>query len=153
MIKKTFLVLIILLLASCGYEPLYINKGDFLKNIGNIEKVGNEIVNRRIITLIGIKTNTASTKPHTLIIDSNKDKVIATKDSSGNVAAYKISIKIKVSIVNKKENSKIIKSKEFNSAFIYNNQEDKFQMSQDIRNIENNLIESVSEKIIIYLNS
>ena len=151
--KKIFLILIISLLTSCGYEPLYINKGDFLKNIGNIEKVGNEIVNRRIITLIGIKADSASSQPHTLKLDSNKDKVIATKDISGNVKAYKISIKIKVSIINNNENSKILKSKEFNSTFIYNIQEDKFQMSQDIRNIENNLIESVSEKIIIYLNS
>ena len=151
--KKILLILIISLLTSCGYEPLYINKSDFLKNIGNIEKVGNELINRRIITLIGIKTDSASSQPHTLKLDSNKDKVIATRDSSGNVKAYKISIKIKVSIVNNNENSKIIKSKEFNSTFIYNNQEDKFQMSQDIRNIENNLIESTSEKIIIYLNS
>ena len=151
--KKIFLILIISMLASCGYEPLYVNKNDFLKNIGNIEKVGNELINRRIITLIGIKTESESSKPHTLILNSSKDKVVATKDSSGNVTAYKISIKIKVSIVNNNKKSKIIKSKEFNSTFIYNNQEDKFQMSQDIRNIENNLIESVSEKIIIYLNS
>ena len=150
--KKILLILIILVVTACGYEPLYINKNDSLKKIGKIEKSGDERINRKIITLIGVKENNANNKPYALVLVSNKSKEIATKNSSGNVTAYKISINVKISII-EKNNSNVIKSKEFNSTFIYNNQENKFQMSQDIRNIENNLIESASEKIIIYLNS
>ena len=150
--KKILLILIILVVTACGYEPLYINKNDSLKKIGKIEKSGDKRINRKIITLIGFKENNTNNKPYTLVLVSNKSKEIATKNSSGNVTAYKISINVKVSFI-EKNNSNIIKSKKFNSTFIYNNQENKFQMSQDIRNIENNLIESASEKIIMYLNS
>ena len=152
MLKKCLLIFLVFTLFSCGYEPLYINKNDSLKKIGKIEKSGDKRINRKIITLIGFKENNTNNKPYALLLVSNKSKEIATKNSSGNVTAYKISINVKVSII-EKNNSNIIKSKEFNSTFIYNNQENKFQMSQDIRNIENNLIESASEKIIMYLNS
>ena len=39
----------------------------------------------------------------------------------------------------------------FNSSFNYNNNENKFQLSQDEKNILNNLIESTSKKVVFYL--
>ena len=152
--KKIFLIMIISLLTACGYEPIYINKDDLIMNISSIKKIGDESVNRKILPLIGVKENDQIKTLYELVINSTKKREIATKNSKGNPASFKISLNINISIIDKTNNSKIIKSKKFNSSFTYNsNDDDKFQLSQDEKNIENNLIESVSEKIIIYLNS
>ena len=87
------------------------------------------------------------------MLKSKKKKEIVSKNNSGNATSYKISIDINVSIVDPVNNEKIIRSKTFSSSFTYNNNENKFQLSQDEKNIVNNLTESISKKIVFYLSS
>ena len=153
MIKKLFLFSSFLFLINCGYEPLFVNKKTPQIQIGEINVVGDEKINRKILSLIGVKETKDTANDYLLLINSKKKKEIVAKNSAGNSTSFKISIDINISIIDSINNKKVIKSKKFNSSFTYNNTNDKFQLSQDEKNILNNLIESTSEKIVIYLNS
>ena len=54
MIKKIFIISAILFLSNCGYQPLYVDKNNLLLKFNKISTDGNEEVNRKIISTIGI---------------------------------------------------------------------------------------------------
>ena len=152
MIKKLFLFSSFLILINCGYEPLFVNKNNSKIQINKINVVGSDKINRKILSLIRVKETRDSANNYLLIINSKKKKEIVAKNSAGNATSFKISINVNISISDS-INKKVLKSKEFNSSFTYNNTENKFELSQHEKNILNNLIESTSKKIVIYLNS
>ena len=82
----------------------------------------------------------------------NSEKNIETvaKDKKANVSIYRTTVMVK--IILEKQN-KIIKSKTFSSSFNYNNLSNKFELFQYQKSIEHNLIDKISEEIIIYLNT
>ena len=151
MIKKLFLIWAFLFLANCGYQSVYFKNADSLIKISKIKFEGDEKINRKIISLTGLKESGDFSDSYLLILNSKKNKDIATKNSAGNPTSYKISIEINISLVDPINNEKIIKSKVFNSSFTFNNNQNKFELSQDEKNILNNLIEAASKKIIMYL--
>ena len=151
MIKKLFLISAFLFLANCGYQSVYFKNDDTLIKISKIKFEGDEKINRKIISLTGLKESSDFSDSYLLILNSKKNKDIASKNSAGNATSYKISIDINISIIDQINNEKIIKSKVFNSSFTYNNNQNKFELSQDEKNILNNLIESASKKIVMYL--
>ena len=153
MIKKLFLVIFIFFLTNCGYEPLYTNKNNSLIEFNSINTAGDEKINKRIISLIRINKKQNNSSLYSLLIDSNKKREILARDTSGDVTSYKLSLKVTLSIIDSINKEKVIKSKEFNSSYTYKNAENKFQLSQDEKNIIDNLIESSVRKIIIFLNS
>ncbi|MBT3693242.1 MAG: hypothetical protein HOG38_00585, partial [Candidatus Pelagibacter sp.] len=124
---------------------------DTLIKISKIKFEGDEKINRKILSLTGLKESSDFSDSYLLILNSKKNKDIASKNSAGNATSYKISIDINISIVDPINNEKIIKSKVFNSSFTYNNNQNKFELSQDEKNILNNLIEAASKKIVMYL--
>ena len=150
MIKKLLLLSAIILLANCGYEPIYIKKDNSLIKIGKINFSGDEKINKKILSSAGIKQTNDITNSYLLVINSKKNKEIVSKNNAGNATSYKISVSVNISIIQPID-KKVIKSKLFSSSFTYNNNENKFQLSQDEKNILNNLIESTSKKIVFYL--
>ena len=60
-----------------------------------------------------------------------------------------MSIDINLNIL---ENDKIIVEKAFSKNFTYNNRDDKFELLNYERSIENNLINDVTNEIYIFLN-
>ena len=153
MIKKLFLVIFIFFLTNCGYEPLYTNKNNSLIEFNSINTAGDEKINKRIISLMRINKKQNNSSIYSLLIDSNKKREILAKDTSGDITSYKLSLKVTLSIIDSINKEKVIKFKEFNSSYTYKNAENKFQLSQDEKNIIDNLIESSVRKIIIFLNS
>ena len=97
---------------------------------------------------LGIKEVKNSTSGYTLILESSKKINVISKDGGGNPSVYRSSIIVNFSIT---DDDTIIKQKEFNSSFTYNNTQNKFDLSQYQKNIELNLINEISEKIFIYL--
>ena len=80
-------------------------------------------------------------------------KLIVAKDKLGNVSIFKITAQVFVTIFDSLDPENIIKTKEFNSTYSYNNIKNKFDLSQKEKDIENNLIESIAQEIIIFLHS
>ena len=151
MIKKLFLIWAFLFLANCGYQSIYFQNDETLIKINKIKFEGDEKINRKILSLTGLKESSDFSDGYSLILNSKKNKDIASKNSAGNATSYKISIDINISLVDPINSEKIIKSKMFNSSFTFNNNQNKFELSQDEKNILNNLIEAASKKIVMYL--
>ena len=151
MIKKLFLIWAFLFLANCGYQSVYFQNDETLIKINKIKFEGDEKINRKILSLTGLKESSDFSDGYLLILNSKRNKDISAKNSAGNATSYKISIDINISIIDQINNEKIIKSKVFSSSFTYNNNQNKFELSQDEKSILNNLIEAASKKIVMYL--
>ena len=148
MLKKTTLLLLLCFFWSCGYEPLYLKKIDLDQKIKVVTFSGDRKINKIIRSSLGIKEDRNLTSGYILTLKSSKKIDVVSKDKTGNPSAYKSSIIVNLSLTNEET---IIKQKEFNSSFTYNNSQNKFSLSQYQKNIELNLINEISEKIFIYL--
>jgi hypothetical protein len=148
MLKKTTLLLLLCFFWSCGYEPLYLKKIDLDQKIKVITFSGDQKINKIIMSSLGIKEDRNLTSGYILTLKSSKKIDVVSKDKTGNPSAYKSSIIVNFSLTNEET---IIKQKEFNSSFTYNNSQNKFSLSQYQGNVELNLINEISEKIFIYL--
>ena len=148
MTKKITLLLVIFLIWSCGYQPIYLKKNNLEQKIKTITLNGEQKINKTILTSLGVKVDKNLLAGHSLILKSLKRIDVISKDKNGNPSAYKTSIIVDVSLT---EKERIIKQKEFVSSFTYNASDNKFDLSQYQKNIELNLINEISEKIFIYL--
>ena len=90
MIKKIYPILIILILTSCGYTPIYnsSNKSDYKINI--IQKSGNKLINNLIISEIKGISNPQSNTIFNLKINTVFEKIIVSKDVKGTVSDYQL---------------------------------------------------------------
>ena len=150
MLKKITLLLLLCSFWSCGYTSLYLKKNDLDQPIKITTLNGDPKINRMIMSFLGIKENKNIESGYTLILNSTKKIDTVSKDKSGNPSVYRSSIIVNFSLSNE---DVIIKQKEFNSSFTYNNSQNKFDLSQYQKNIEVNLINEISEKIFIFLKS
>ena len=151
MIKKFSYILILLLLANCGYQTIYSDKKYTATSINEIEIEGNKNIGRKIVSLANLGKNNNQNYSYNLTLISNKRIESVAKDKSGNISVYKTIIKVELYLKDPNDQGEIIKQKIFNSSFIYNNRQNKFDLSQYQKNIEKNLIDKIAEEITIYL--
>ena len=146
--KKFFLFLsITLFINQCGYEKIYSNKNLNL-SINKIEKENTVINNELSNALLGILSNKTSDNIYDLEIQSKKLTEIKSKDTKGNPSVYVLKLETKI-IASNKMNIKY--EKIFQAEMNYNNNDDKFELSQYKNQIEKILIKETVEKIISYL--
>ena len=150
MLKKITLLLLLCSFWSCGYTPLYLKKNDLARPIKIGTLNGDLKVNKMIMSFLGINENKDIESGYRLILNSTKKINVVSKDKAGNPSVYRSSIIVNFSLSNEEV---IIKQKEFNSSFTYNNIQNKFDLSRYQKNIEVNLINEISEKIFIFLKS
>ena len=143
----SLLLILSLFLSQCGYERIYSGKNLNL-SIKNIKKENNIINNELSNALFGILSDNTSDNIFDLEIQSKKFTSVKTKDSKGNPSVYVLKLQTKI-IAKDKANKEYINiiSEEMN----YNNNDDKFELSQYINEIEKILIKETVEEIIGYL--
>ena len=151
MIKKILFVSMLFLLSNCGYETIYSKKNSSNISIGKIENKGDKNINRKIMSLTNIRENNKN-YTYNLTLISNKIIETVAKDKSGNTSVYKTTINVEFYLKDPNDQEEIIKQKNFSSSFSYNNIDNKFDLSQYQKNIEENLINKIAEEITIYLN-
>jgi hypothetical protein len=149
MLNKIFLFIIIIGLTSCGYNPIYSKTSGVDLMIKNFELQGDKNINRKIVAFLNQKNRSRESK-YNLKLISRKIITVVAKDKMGNASIYKTAIN--VSLVVSDGNIKI-KEKKFDSNFTYNNKTNKFNLSQYQKNIADNLIDNISEEILIFLSS
>ena len=146
--KNLSLFLILsLFISQCGYERIYSGKNLNL-SIKNIKKENNIINNELSNALLEILSDNASDNIFDLEIQSKKFTNVKSKDSKGNPSVYVLKLETRI-IAKDKTNKEYINiiSEEMN----YNNNDDKFELSQYINQIEKILIKETVEEIISYL--
>ena len=152
--KKIIFISIFLILNNCGYEAIYIKKD--LNNISIREHIlnGNESINRKIISLLNLKkVNKKDLFLYDLVLTSEKNRKVSSRDSLGNPSTYKITGSVNFKLKNLNTEVKPFKTKEFTKSTMYNNMENKFDFSRYEKEIESNLIIKISEEIMIFMNS
>ena len=136
------LLFFLLLLSSCAYEPILINKNhEFSINVDKIN--GDQKINSIIINnFYNLK---GKEKKYNLTISSTKEKNIISKDSKGDPSIFELLIYVDYSV--KKDGETLIVDK-INRRIKYNNISDKFELENYEKTIINNLSINISDKII-----
>ena len=150
MIKKIIFLLIICSLGSCGFEPVYVKKNEYQLSIKEITLIGDKKINRSIISFTNLKKINPTNGEYIVTITSENRIEIVAKNKLGNASIYRTTIIVNLSLQNRDGDTKL---KKFETAFSYNNLPNKFDLAQYQKTIEKNLIDIISEEIIIYLNT
>ena len=136
------------LLASCGFNPIYSSKNsDFeIIDIKNNNENKNSFFIEKMIMAI---SNNDAQKKLKLEIDYQQLITTILKDSKGDPSKNKLLIKVNLNVKDKE--NKVLINKVFTEEFNYNVQTNKFEMSQYVENISENLNKKISNDIIFLL--
>ena len=149
--KKIFLYLCLLGLFSCaGYNPIFSAK-NINYYIDDIINTSNDDITKKIsVNLNNKKFSKSEKKKYILKITSEKVDKVTSKDSRGDDLTFMVNINVKVDVFYKSLDV-AIHTFEINKNFNYNNQKNKFNLSQYKKTIVDNLINKISQDIIIKL--
>tara|TARA_B110000114_G_C14989614_1_gene356018 strand:- start:385 stop:849 length:465 start_codon:yes stop_codon:yes gene_type:complete len=152
MLKKTFLLIVILLVSSCGYKAIHSKKSmdNYNFSISTLNFVGDRDINLKIKEKLNNYTLDKKNKNFMLEITSLAKKEIVARNISGDPTSFKstVIIDIKVSVESKlKNNLQIVEN------FNYNNNDNKFDLKKYEREIKNNLTETAIDKLIYKLSN
>ena len=147
--QKIIIILIIFLLSGCGYSSVY--KNNDIKNFKIIVETmeGNKEINNLIKNQLELYSSTDSTNEFFINVNTNFQKNIISKNSSGKISKYQLYIKTEFKI-NKNEKTY---NEYFEEKFNIKNISDQFEQDNYERIIKNNLITSIREKLILKLSN
>jgi outer membrane lipopolysaccharide assembly protein LptE/RlpB len=152
MLKKIFLLFVLVFLSSCGYEAIYSKKNsvnyDF--SISKLNFIGDRDINLKLKEKLNNYTLTKRDKNFTLKIFSISTKTIAAKDTSGDATSFKniVTLNLEISMNGTLKNSFMI-----TESFNYNNNSNKFSLKKYEKEIKNNLAETIAKKLIYRLSN
>ena len=146
---KKILLIFALILTSCGYQPIYINKSLNNVEFSKITIDGDPDINRKIINSLSFKENEFNETLNNLLIESSYEIQETSRNSKGQVQTYRSIIVVNLMINN---NKKTILNKTFLKDFSYANKNNKFELVQYQNDIKNNLINKIIEDIILFIN-
>ena len=146
---KKILLILTLILYSCGYQPIYINKN--LNNLEFVEIVlkGEKDLNRIIVDSLSLKVNKSNLSLNKIQITTNTIIEETSKNSKGQAQTYRTIINVEL-LISKGED--IIKSKIFMEDFSYNSRDNKFELVEYQDEVRDDIIKKIIEEVIIYLN-
>ena len=148
--KKIVLVLIFLILNNCGFTPLYSSKNSNY-NVISIEKNNSNSLTNYIQNSISVLSNQNSEKNFKINFDLVEDIAVILKDSKGDPKKNRLTITVDLSIFS--EDQSLISVKEFSESFEYNIQDNKFNLKQYEKNIKFNIVEDITQQILVFLAS
>ena len=147
--KKIFIVFL-LILTSCGYQPLYKTDQNIKSlNISEVIYSGDQKINDVIyqkLPIVLVKNDESLNK---LSLESKKEIKITSKNSKGQALSYRTIIKVKILVLN--SSGDILDQKIVQKNFSYNADENKFKFKEYQDKIEKNLIDTIVEDVIIHL--
>ena len=148
---KKILIIFLLILASCGYQPIYKTNENFKNiNINEVIYLGDQKINDEIYSNLPFVLVKNDENLNKLSIESKKEIEITSKNAKGQAVSYRTTINVKIFILNNNED--IIDQKAVQKNFFYNSNENKFKFKEYQTKIEENLIKEIIDDIIIHLN-
>ena len=142
--RNLTLIILLLFLSSCGYSSIYKNQQslDFQLNIIGTE--GDYEMNNLISNEIKLNSNKDSQNIYDINIDTDYKKDILTKNSSGVITDYNLSV-VSVFSINLKNKNETFK---FEENINIKNQSDIFEQNTYEKNIKRNFASSIREKLM-----
>ena len=143
MIKKNIIVIsLIFFLTNCGFSPIYIKNTNTNFSIENVNYQGDRELNNFLKINLNQYKNEKSNKKILIEAKSGYEKIILTKNSSGDVTNYKLIAKVTFLI--KSTNKKINITEEK----IISSMDDKFEEIRKERTVKQNFALSISNKLV-----
>ena len=146
MIRFAKYFIIYLVLVSCGFQSIYVSdKSNFSFNKSNA--LGEINISKEIINnLNGLKRGDGE---YELIIETIFKKNVSSKNKKGDPEVFDMSLDVNLTL--KKDNN-ILRNR-FREKLSYNNLKSKFELKQQENNLKTNLVQEITQDILIYLNS
>ena len=152
MFRKQIILLLLLLLSSCGYEAIYSKKNSVNYNfsVSELNFVGDRTVNLKIKEKLNNYAQAKKDKDFILRISSTSEKITLAKNTAGDSTSFKNLVSINVEVLmNNKFKSNFIILESFN----YNSISNKFNLKKYEEEIKDNLAETASDKLIFKLSN
>jgi len=146
--KKNLLIILLLLLNSCGFTPIYSSK-DSNYNIISFEKNINNNLTSYIQNSISALSNENASKSLNINLNFAEDISVILKDSKGDPSRNRLTVTIDISLSGVNEN--LIASNVFSESFEYNIDDNKFNLKQYEKNLKFSLVEQITQQIIAFL--
>jgi len=152
MLKKTFILILLLFLSSCGYEAIHSKKNSIKNNfsISELKFYGDRDVNIKVKEKLNNYTLNKKDKNFILKISSSTKQEVTAKDISRDPTNFRATIIINVEVLmdnNLKNNLQITES------FDYSNNSNKFDLEGYKREIITSLAETASDELIYKLSN
>ena len=146
-IKFLMILLFAFLIVSCGYQPIFLKKNIDL-NILKIDKTGDKKINSTIIkSLKKLNNSNKSSNKIKISINSQKKNETISKDEKGIPSKFLMTMSVNIKVYDQEN---LLKEKSFNKDFVYNNSENKFDLNQYKKQIENNLLNKIIEEVTMF---
>ena len=151
--NKIILYFCFFLLFGCaGFEPLFSSK-NISYYIIEIENINENDVTKKISKKLSVyKKNTNSEKGYLLKLSADTRNIIVSKDAKGQVSSYKMIVDVNLEVLSNNSTLPISVIK-LTKDFIYQDQKNKFEQKQYKKDILENLIDKISQEIVIKLQS
>ena len=152
MLKKSLIIVIFLLTASCGYESIYSKKNivNYNFSISSINFEGDRDINLKIKQKFNNYILKKRDKEFKLNIRSVSKKIILAKDLSGDPTSFKSITTTYIDVFvnnNFNNNFKIKKSVK------YENRSNKFELKNFEKELKFNLAETIADELIFKLST
>ena len=144
---KKYLFIILLLFPQCDYKPIYSqnNQNFGIKIIEFNQNRSNNILATRLKNYSYKKNNLFF---YELKLLTSENKLILSKDTSGDPLLLGLKINLKIEIF---EKEKLISTKEYSEQFNYQNLDKKFELNSYENEIRSNIYNKMISKILIDL--
>jgi hypothetical protein len=143
MIKKNIIVIsLIFFLTNCGFSPIYIKNTNTNFSIENVNYQGDRELNNFLKINLNQYKNEKSNKKIFIEAKSGYEKIILTKNSSGDVTNYKLIAKVTFLIKSTSKKINITEEK------IISSMDDKFEEKRKERTVKQNFALSISNKLV-----
>ena len=143
--RKIFSTFIIsLFLFSCGYTPIYKDQKNLNFSISINDALGDRKINNLTKNKLKRFSLIKNKRNYNVIIKSDYSKTIVAKDTAGNVTDYKILVIINFNVTSDEFN-KVFK---FEESFNMKKLTNKIEELNYEKNIKNNLVEIITQKLI-----
>ena len=147
MIKKFFILIYVIFLWGCGYQPLYQNLSNTDYNILIKEINGDRDINNLLVSKLKSYNSNNTNKNYEITINSIYNKEIVAKDTTGAASEYKIIVSVNFKIIGNKLNKDLNFTEDFNMKSF----SDKLEENDYEKNIKSTLINSITRKLILEL--
>ena len=145
--KKYYLFIMLIFLTQCDYKPIYSknNQNYGIKIIEFNENRSNKILATRLKNYSYEKDNNFL---YELKLLTSENKLVLSKNTKGDPLLLGLKINLKIEVF---EKGKLIKKKEYNEQFNYQNLSKKFELNSYESEIRLNIYDKMISKILIDL--
>ena len=145
----TIIILTLIFLSHCGYTTVYKNQKSIDFGVNITEITGDSEINNLIKNEIKLYSNNDSQRIYNTKINSDYRKKVLTKNTSGSITDYNLSVTSSFKIELKNVN----KTFRFEENISIKNQSDTFQQKIYEKNIKRNFASSIRKKLVLAIMS